>query len=79
MTDRPAKSAAEIIRAIGCKHLSLHRCAGHGYWYFVFDDLDSGGKRYETESIYCVRLNDMALAKWIEYGKSFAARMEQEQ
>ena len=69
---RYARSSAEIIRKIGCSFLRLYR--GEGYWYFIFDD-EHGG-RYDSESIYCMRLNDMALSRWVESGKAFVARVE---
>lgn len=75
MPVRYAKSAREIVKAIGCPHINLYR--GEGYWYFIFDDLAATG-RYDSESVYCMRLNDMSLERWVESGKSFVARMEQE-
>jgi len=72
-TSAPAKSSAEILRLIGCRQLSLYRCVGQGYWYFIFDDLAGTGV-YDTESIYCMRLNDMSIARWVDAGRSFALR-----
>lgn len=70
--NRPAKSAKEVCKLIGCPFLNLYR--GEGYWYFVFDDV--AGARYDSESVYCMRLNDMDLARWVAIGKAFAATME---
>lgn len=66
-----AKSTAEILRAIACPRLSLHRGVGHGYWYFIYDDLDAGGI-YDSKSVYVPRLNDMTVAQWAEIGVAFA-------
>lgn len=71
----PAISSAAILKAVACPLLTLERISGHGYWIFVFDD---GGARYETESVYCVRLNDMTLEQWVDIGRSFVAKQEAE-
>lgn len=71
MTSAPAKSAAEILRAIGCRQLALYRCVGEGYWYFIFDDL-AGTGTYESKSVYVPRLNDMSVERWVEIGLAFA-------
>lgn len=65
---RYAKSAAEILRAVGCPNLNLYRGVGNGYWYFVFDAPDV----YESESVYVPRLNDMTVTQWVEIGVRFA-------
>lgn len=68
MTVRYAKSTAEILRIVGCKHLNLYRGVGSGYWYFIYDN----GVIYESESVYVPRLNDMTVAQWVEIGVRFA-------
>lgn len=76
MTERYGKSAAEILRKIGCTHLRLYR--GKGYWYFVYDTLDGADSNglYDDEMVYVMRLNDMTLERWIETGTNFVNRME---
>jgi hypothetical protein len=51
--------------------LPVELVRGKGYLYFVFDD----GKRYDTLSVMVPRLNDLALAQWVNEGKQFAAKM----
>lgn len=72
MSVRYAKSAREVIKAIGNESLNLYR--GEGYWYFVFDNVERA--LYDSESVYTMRLNDMALDRWVEIGKAFAAKVE---
>lgn len=67
--DSKAKSSKQIIKLIGCSHLSLVRCVGEAYWYFVFDLPEHN--IYETESVYTPRLNDMTVDQWVDIGKSF--------
>lgn len=70
-----AISSKAILKAIGCDKLSLVRVPGDGYWYFAYDAIESNF--YETESIYVMRLNDMSLERWVEYGVSFVAKSEE--
>ena len=65
-------SSAKIIKAVGNKYVSLHN--GGGYWYFVYDNVEAG--LFETESVYTMYLNSMDVAKWVEIGKAFAAKVE---
>lgn len=76
MTNK-AKSAAQIIKAIGNPNLRLFR--GEGYWYFEYEVMDKSGEFvaiYETKSVYCMYLNSMTLEQWVEYGRDFVAKME---
>jgi len=67
---RYARSASEVLRAVGCSYLKLYR--GEGYWYFIYDS----GKVYESESVYTMRLNDMPLALWVQIGKNFVEKVK---
>jgi len=60
----------EILRAVKCQHLSLHK--GEGYWYFVFDN----GVEYETKSVYAFRLNDLSFGAWVEEGLELISDIE---
>lgn len=60
----------QIIRKIGCPHLSLF--AGKDYWYFVYDNTKTGD--YETHSVYTEYLHDLSLEEWIKEGKAFVAK-----
>jgi len=62
-----ARSTAQILKIIGCKHLELVKVNGSGYWYFKFDD----GHSYETESVYTPKLSDMTVLQWVEVGAAF--------
>jgi hypothetical protein len=66
-----ARSASQIINAIDCAHLSLHR--GEGYWYFEYDDSD---RRYETRSVMVMYLNSMDLTEWVAEGQALVDKME---
>lgn len=65
----PAKSAKQILSKIKCENLDLAR--GEGYWYFVYDN---GAKVYETETVLCMRLNDMQLDRWVNAGLAFVEK-----
>jgi GH43 family beta-xylosidase len=65
---------AAIEKSIACPHLEL--VGGDGYFYFAFDDEGTG--RFETHSVYVNRLNDLPFEAWVEEGRAFAARMEEE-
>lgn len=67
-----AKSAKQIIKAIGCEHLNLYR--GSGYWYFVYSN--ESGNVYEDKSIYTMYLGDLSLEQWSEEGKELVATVE---
>lgn len=71
-----AKSAKQVLAQIKCPYLDLVRVTGRegGYWYFVYDDIANG--IYETESVYVMRLNDMALDRWVASGKDLVAMCE---
>lgn len=49
--------------------VSLYK--GDGYFYFVFDD----GVKWESESVYVFRLNQLSVDRWIDQGVSFAKSM----
>lgn len=66
-----AKSAKQIIKAIGCEHLNLYR--GKGYWYFVYT---SESNPYEDKSIYTMYLGDMSLEEWVEEGAALVKLAE---
>jgi len=76
MSVRYAKSVKEVVKAVGCANLNLYR--GEGYWYFIYDSLDGADAngRYDSESVYTMRLNDMALDLWVDIGKNFVAKVE---
>lgn len=61
----------KVLKEIGCPVLNLYN--GKGYWYFVYDDTARGV--YETKSVYVMRLNELALAQWIEAGRGFIAEL----
>lgn len=65
------KSTRQIIKEIGCPHLSLYH--GKGYWYFAYDD----GEIFETESIPVSRLRSMPLEHWIGIGRRFASETQE--
>ena len=71
-----AISSNQILKAVNCAKLDLVRVVGHAYWYFSYNDESRG--IFETESIYAPRLNSMPLSHWVEAGKSFVKRMEEE-
>lgn len=77
-----ARSSAQIIKKIGCKHLSLYR--DQGYWYFVYDTFEAADadrtvpRIFECKSVMVPRLNDMELDSWVEEGKAFVKHVEQE-
>lgn len=64
----------DILRKIGEPKLELLRISGHGYWLFIYDDVSA--KVYETESVYCVRLNDMTTDQWVDAGRGFLSRVK---
>lgn len=66
-----ARTAMQIIDAIDCDHLSLHR--GEGYWYFEYDDCD---QLFETRSVMVMYLNSMDLEQWIAEGQALVEQME---
>jgi hypothetical protein len=69
----PALSAKNIIKAVGCENVKeLVKNAGDGYWYFIY----AGDGKFETHSIYTMYLNDMHFERWVEEGKDFVAKIE---
>ncbi|WNL50805.1 hypothetical protein RPALISO_218 [Ruegeria phage RpAliso] len=67
-----ARTAAQVIKAIGCENLSLYR--GEGYWYFEYDD---GDQRFETRSVMVPYLSHMELSSWIAEGRELVKEMEE--
>jgi len=65
-----------ILKEIGCNKLALYK--GEGYLYFIYDDI-AGTGAYDCESVYTPRLNDMPVARWVEIGRDFVAKMEKVQ
>ena len=61
---KTATNTAQILKKIGNKHLSLHR--GLGYWYYVYDDVDTG--IFKTNSVYTMYLKNMSFEQWVEEG-----------
>lgn len=68
-------SKAKILRIIKEPKISLERITGHGYWIFIYDA--PAANVYETESVYCMRLNDMSAERWAEAGLSFLAGVKE--
>lgn len=67
-----ATSTKQVIKAVGNEHLNLVR--GKDYWYFIYDDVAKG--RYDTMSIYTMRLGDFTVEQWAQDGREFCAKME---
>lgn len=63
-------TCAKVIKAIGNKHLNLHR--GDGYQYFVYDD----GDLFSDHPVYVNRLNHLSFEDWIKIGADFVAFVE---
>lgn len=68
----PATRVSQVLHAIGNEHLTL--VAGNGYWYFVFDD----GVKFDTKSVYTMRLSNFTVNEWAAEGREFVAKMEQQ-
>lgn len=70
-------TAKAVLKKIKCPFLDLVRVTGQegGYWYFVYDNVPA--EVYETESVYCMRLNDMAVDRWVETGKTFVEKCQE--
>lgn len=69
-------TAKAILKQVKCPLLDLVRVTGQegGYWYFVYDNVPAAV--YETESVYCMRLNDMPVDRWVEIGKDFVEKCQ---
>jgi hypothetical protein len=74
VTSRRAFRVPSVLKAVECPFLSLYR--GNGYWYFIYDNFDAGGRVYESYSIYCYRLNQMDLEDWVAHGRDFVAQLQ---
>lgn len=68
----PATRVCQVLNAVGNKYLSL--VPGVGYWYFVYDDIAKG--RYDTKSVYTMRLSDFSVNEWADEGREFVTKME---
>ena len=85
-------TCARIIKAIGCKHLTLEKVSlaatgsGSGNYFVFFYDTHPHlfrenypeGAVYGSHSIYVQQLNHMDFDKWVEHGKDFVRDMEGE-
>ena len=73
------RSIAQVLKAIG-NHPKLSLYKGYGYFYFTYDALDSDAADangvYETESVYTCYLNQLPLDTWVNIGKSFIEKCE---
>lgn len=67
-----ATRTKQVLKAVGNEHLELVQ--GDGYWYFVYYDEAKG--RYDTKSVYTMRLGDFTVEQWAEEGRDLCAKME---
>jgi hypothetical protein len=53
---------------------------GNGYWYFTYTVRDEAGQvvKFDTWSVYTMRLNDLPLDTWLYEGRKMIAGMEAE-
>lgn len=72
MTTTKRVTVAAILKAIGCKYLSLYK--GKGYYYFSYDNLPSAYETHSVDAMYA--LNRLTLEQWISEGRDFVTRME---
>jgi len=80
-------SRAQILKAIGSKHLSLEKVLTDAGNYFVFtydthphldgDDRPEGAD-WAEDSVIVQQLNHMDFDKWVEHGKGIVRDMEGE-
>ena len=80
-------SRAQILKAIGSKHLSLEKVLTDAGNYFVFtydtpphldgDDRPEGAD-WAEDSVIVQQLNHMDFDKWVEHGKGIVRDMERE-
>jgi hypothetical protein len=71
-TKLAATSVKQVLAAVGNEHLDLVR--GHGYWYFIYDDVAKG--RYDTKSVYVVLLRQLSIDQWAAEGREFVTELE---
>lgn len=62
----------KILKSINNPHLTLYR--GDGYFYFEYEDQESGF--WETESVGVYRLNHMSIEMWISEGQRFVEKYQ---
>jgi hypothetical protein len=67
-----ATSTKQVIKAVGNDHLALVH--GTNYWYFIYDDTAKG--RYDTMSVYTMRLGDFSVEQWAQDGREFCEKVE---
>lgn len=67
-------TASDITASLRLKGLPVDFARGHGYCYFIWDEIDSGGF-YETHSIMTPYVKDHTLEEWVAMGEAFAADM----
>lgn len=72
MTTTKRITTAAILKAIGCKHLSLYK--GNGYFYFSYSD--ESKNLYETESVVVCALNHLQFDQWVAEGLALVKKME---
>lgn len=65
-------STANVTRRLKAEGLPVEMVRGEGYHYFIFDD----GNLYMSHSIMVPRYSDMAMERWLEIGRQFAADMK---
>jgi len=73
-TSKPATSAAQIVKLIGCEYLSLYR--GNGYWYFVYDD--ASRNIWHDESVPVCYLSQASIEFWVNEGKRVVKEVEEQ-
>lgn len=65
-------STATVTKRLRAEGLPVELVRGNGYHYFVFDD----GERFQSHSIYIPRFRDVAVDRWLGWGREFAALVE---
>ena len=68
-----ARTVAQVEKAIGHPHVTLHR--EDGYLYFVYDDVATD--RFDTRSVMVCYLKHLPLERWVEEARELIAKMEQ--
>lgn len=76
---------AQILKSIGCEHLSLEKVLTSGGNYFVFTydthphlDERPEGAEFAQESVYVQHLHHADFDKWVQHGKDLVHDMEGE-
>ncbi len=71
-----ATRVKQVLDAVGNEHLALYQ--GKGYWYFIYDDLAKTG-RYDSHSVYVMRLSDCSVDWWATEGREFCEKVEKQE